>query len=98
MSYIQFICGRKINNALSGLSFENAIDEKNHNENFQLYSLTVDGVEKVLVEKEIIYITLKITSEQFKNDDESLINKKQDIWTFQKNINSNSPIWLLSST
>ena len=79
-------------------SFEKAIDEKNHNENFQLYSLTVDGVEKVIVEKEIIYITLKITSEQFKNDDESLINKKQDVWTFQKNINSNSPIWLLSST
>jgi predicted lipid-binding transport protein (Tim44 family) len=79
-------------------SFEKAIDEKNHNENFQLYSLTVDGVEKVVIEKEIIYITLKITSEQFKNDDESLINKKQDIWTFQKNINSNSPIWLLSST
>ena len=32
------------------------------------------------------------------NNDESTISKKQDTWTFQKKINSNSPIWLLSST
>ena len=46
----------------------------------------------------LINITLKITSEQFKDNDESTISKKQDTWTFQKKINSNSPIWLLSST
>ena len=34
----------------------------------------------------------------FKDNDESTISKKQDTWTFQKKINSNSPIWLLSST
>jgi len=46
----------------------------------------------------LINITLKITSEQFKDNDESTVSKKQDTWTFQKKINSNSPIWLLSST
>ena len=80
------------------LSFEKAMDGNNNNSNFQFYSLVVDSVESVLVEKGIINISLKITSEQFENNDESTIIKKQDLWTFQKNIKSNSSIWLLSST
>ena len=80
------------------LSFEKAIDELKNNPNFQFYSLVVDGVENVVVSKDIIFITLKITSEQFKDNDESSIVKKQDIWTFQKAIDSKSPAWLLSST
>ena len=79
-------------------NFEKAINEGKNNPNFQFYSLVIDGVEEVVVEKKIIYITLKITSEQFKDNDESTITKKQDIWTFEKNINNNSPTWLLSST
>ena len=58
----------------------------------------LDGVEDVVVEKEIINITLKFTSEQFKDNDESTIIKKQDVWTFQKKINNKSPNWFLSST
>jgi predicted lipid-binding transport protein (Tim44 family) len=80
------------------ISFEKAIEDNNNNPTFQFYSLVVDGVEGVLVEKNNISITLKITSEQFKDDDESTIIKKQDIWTFQKDIKNKSPMWLLSST
>ena len=80
------------------LTFENAINEKKNNPNYQFYSIVVDEVTDVSVIDSLINITLKITSEQFKDNDESTILKKQDTWTFQKKINSNSPIWLLSST
>ena len=80
------------------LIFEKAIEEKKNNPNYQFYSIVVDEVTDVLVIDSLISITLKITSEQFKDNDESTISKKQDTWTFQKKINSNSPIWLLSST
>ncbi len=80
------------------LTFENAIEEKKNNPNYQFYSIVVDEVTDVLVMDSLINITLKITSEQFKDNDESTISKKQDTWTFQKKITSNSPIWLLSST
>ena len=80
------------------LTFENAIDEKKNNPNYQFYSIVVDEVTDVSVVDSLINVTLKITSEQFKDNDEATISKKQDNWTFQKNINSNSPIWLLSST
>ena len=79
-------------------SFENAIDESKNNPDFQFYSLVINGVEDVNISKNTIYITLKITSEQFKNNDENSVVKKQDIWTFQKEIDSKSPAWLLSST
>ena len=80
------------------LSFEQAIDSDDNDPDFQFYSLVVDAVEDVVVEKNIINISVKITSEQFKNNDEATITKKQDIWSFQKEINNKSPIWLLSST
>tara|TARA_Y100001970_G_scaffold230743_1_gene286614 strand:+ start:710 stop:1288 length:579 start_codon:yes stop_codon:yes gene_type:complete len=80
------------------LAFENAIAEKKNNPNYQFYSIVVDEVIDVSVIDSLISITLKITSEQFKDNDESTISKNQDTWTFQKNVNSNSPIWLLSST
>ena len=80
------------------ISFEEAIAKRKNNPDFQFYSLVVDSVEDVVVENNMINITVKITSEQFKNNDEATITKKQDTWTFQKNINSKSPIWLLSST
>ena len=80
------------------LLFEKAIDSNENNPNFQFYSLVINSVEEVVVENDLILITLKITSEQFKDNDESTVTKKQDRWTFQKKINNNSPIWLLSST
>ena len=80
------------------LTFENAIEEKKNSPNYQFYSIVVDEVTDVSVMDSLINITLKITSEQFKDNDESTISKKQDTWTFQKKINSSSPIWLLSST
>ena len=80
------------------ISFEKAIDDGNNNPDYQFYSLAIDGVEAVLIENNIVNITLKIISEQFKDSDESTIIKKQDMWTFQQSINSKSSIWLLSST
>ena len=80
------------------ITFDSAIEEKKNNPNYQFYSIVVDEVTDVIVIDSLINITLKITSEQFKDNDESTISKKQDTWTFQKKINSNSPIWLLSST
>ena len=53
-------------------SFEQAIDNKENNPTFQFYSLVINSVEEVIVEKNLISITLKITSEQFKDDDEKL--------------------------
>ena len=79
-------------------SFEKAIDEDANNPGFQFYSLVINGVENVTVDNNLVNITLKITSEQFKDNDEGTISKKQDNWTFQKTINSTSSIWLLSST
>ena len=80
------------------LSFEKAIDNHDNNPDFQFYSLVIDAVEDVVVKNEIVNITLKFTSEQFRDNDESTIIKKQDVWTFQKKINSRSPNWFLSST
>lgn len=79
-------------------SFETAINEEKNNPGFQFYSLVVSGVEKTEISEENVNITLKITSEQFKDGDESTVIKKQDLWTFQKSIKSKSPIWLLSAT
>jgi len=79
-------------------SFEQAIDQGNNNPNFQFYSLVIDSVEESNVDNNTVSITLKITSEQFKDNDENTIVKKQDTWTFQREKNSKSPIWLLSST
>jgi predicted lipid-binding transport protein (Tim44 family) len=78
--------------------FEKAIDLKENNPNFQFYSLVINSVEDVVVENGLISITLKITSEQFKDDDESTVTKKLDQWTFQKKTNDKSPNWLLSAT
>ena len=80
------------------LTFENAIEEKKNNPNYQFYSIVVDEVTDVLIMDGLINITSKITSEQFKDNDESTVIKKQDTWTFEKSIKSKDPNWLLSST
>ena len=79
-------------------AFEKAINNKNNNPSSQFYSLVIDGVEDAKLENNIVKITLRFTSEQFTNDDENTIIKKQDVWTFEKNVNSKSPEWILTST
>ena len=79
-------------------SFEEAIDAKNINPDYQFYSLNIERIEKVFVEGNHIKICVKFTSEQFKNNDENTVIKKQDNWTFEKIISSKDPNWLLSST
>ena len=79
-------------------SFEEAIDAKNINPDYQFYSLNIERIEKVFVEANSIKICIKFISEQFKNNDENTVVKKQDNWTFEKTISSKNPNWLLSST
>jgi len=79
-------------------SFEEAIDAKNINPDYQFYSLNIERIEKVFVEGNHIKICIKFISEQFKNNDENTVVKKQDTWTFEKIISSKNPNWLLSST
>ncbi len=79
-------------------SFEEAIDAKNIDSDYQFYSLNIESIEKVYVERNRIKICVKFISEQFKNNDENTVVKKQDSWTFEKTISSKDPNWLLSST
>ena len=79
-------------------SFEEAIDAKNIDPDYQFYSLNIESIENAFVEGNHIKISIKFISEQFKNNDENTVIKKQDSWTFEKNINSKDPNWLLSST
>ena len=79
-------------------SFEEAIDSKNIDSDYQFYSLNIERIEKVFVEGNRIKICIKFISEQFKNNDENTVVKKQDSWTFEKTISSKDPNWLLSST
>ena len=79
-------------------SFEEAIDAKNTDPDYQFYSLNIERIEKVFVEENRIKICIKFISEQFKNNDENTVVKKQDSWTFEKTISSKDPKWLLSST
>ena len=80
------------------LIFEKEISANNIDSNNQFFSLSVEKIEKVVVEKNIIKISIKFISEQFKNNDETTVIKKQDVWTFEKPTNSKDPNWLLSST
>ena len=79
-------------------SFEEAIDAKNIYPEYQFFSLNIERVEKVFVEGNHIKICIKFISEQFKNNDENTVVKKQDSWTFEKTTSSKDPNWLLSST
>ena len=79
-------------------SFEGAIDSKNIDSDYQFYSLNIKNIESVTLEGDQIKICIKFISEQFKNNDENTVIKKQDIWTFEKAIKSKNPNWLLSST
>lgn len=80
------------------VSFEQAIDNKGINPDYQFFSLNIDSVEDVAVEKDHVNVCIKFISEQFKNNDENTIIKKEDTWTFQKLIKSKNPNWMLAST
>ena len=80
------------------LAFEKAIDEKANNPSSQFYSLIIDSVEDAKVENNSISISINFISEQMLNDDEGKIIKNKDTWTFEKSVNSSSPIWILTQT
>ncbi len=79
-------------------AFEKAIDENTNNPSAQFYSLIIDSVENAKVENKTISISLNFISEQMLNNDEGKIVKNKDTWTFEKPINSSSPIWILTQT
>ena len=78
--------------------FEQAINKNNNDSESQIFSLNIEKIEKVSITQDKIIITTKFISEQFKNNDESTIIKKEDIWSFEKSIESKDPNWLLGST
>jgi len=80
------------------LVFEKEINNNNIDLNSQLFSLNIEKIDSVVVKDGIIKIGIKFISEHFKNNDETTVTKKQDVWTFEKPTNSKDPNWLLSST
>ncbi len=79
-------------------AFEKAIDEKTNNPESQFYSLIVEGIADAKVENNTISISVNFISEQMLNNDEGSISKNKDTWTFEKQVNSSSPIWILTQT
>ncbi len=79
-------------------AFEKAIDEKTNNPESQFYSLIVEGIDDAKVENNIISISVNFISEQMLNNDEGSIAKNKDTWTFEKPVNSSSPVWILTQT
>ena len=77
---------------------EKAIDEKTNNPESQFYSLIVEGIADAKVENDTISISVNFISEQMLNNDEGSIVKNKDTWTFEKPVNSSSPIWILTQT
>ena len=79
-------------------AFQKAIDEKTNNPESQFYSLIVEGIADAKVENDTISISVNFISEQMLNNDEGSIVKNKDTWTFEKPVNSPSPIWTLTQT
>ena len=79
-------------------AFEKAIDEKTNNPESQFYSLIIEGIADAKVENNTISISVNFISEQMLNNDEGSIVKNKDTWTFEKSVNSSSPIWILTQT
>ena len=79
-------------------AFEKAIDEKTNNPESQFYSLIVEGIADAKVENDTISISVNFISEQMLNNDEGSIVKNKDTWTFEKQVNSSSPISTLTQT
>ena len=60
--------------------------------------MVIESIEKASVENNTISISVNFVSEQMLNNDEGKIIKNKDTWTFEKPINSQSPIWILTQT
>ena len=80
------------------LAFEKAINDQQNNPSSQFYSLIIESIAEAKVENNIISISINFVSEQILNGDEGNIVKNKDTWTFEKNANSSSPIWVLTQT
>ncbi len=79
-------------------AFGKAIDNNTNNPSSQFYSLIIDKVSNAKVENNTITISIDFISEQMLNNDEGKIVKNKDNWTFEKPVNSSSPIWILTQT
>ena len=79
-------------------AFEKAIDEKQNDPSSQFYSLIVESIADAKVDNNTISVSINFISEQMLGEDEGKIVKNKDTWTFEKPINSSSPIWILTQT
>ena len=71
-------------------AFDSAIDSGSNNQNYQFYSLVVEGINDAKVEGGKIIIGVNFISEQILGDNEDQIVKNKDTWVFEKLENSNS--------
>ena len=79
-------------------TFDSAIDSGSNNQDYQFYSLILEGISDAKVENGKITIGVIFISEQILGDNEDKIVKNKDTWVFEKYENSNSPAWTLIST
>ena len=79
------------------LVFCKTIDLEKEKNNNQMLSVKIESVENVEIVKKKIFITILYSSTQINLTTEKRTIKK-DKWTFEKNIDSKDPSWLLSST
>jgi len=78
-------------------TFSSVIDSEKQPKQKELLSLEINSIEKVWVEGKKIFIKIKFLSKYIDNEGKNETTK-QDMWTFEKNISSQDPNWLLSST
>lgn len=77
--------------------FCKTIDAKEKQTNTDILSLKIESVKKAWIDENKVLVTIEYLSTQINTNDDKKITKK-DVWTFEKNIKSKDPIWLLSST
>tara|TARA_Y100001960_G_scaffold313632_1_gene376859 strand:+ start:30 stop:614 length:585 start_codon:yes stop_codon:yes gene_type:complete len=79
-------------------NFCDAIDSRDQNTSpKEILSLNIESIKKVWLEGSKIFVTVLYTSKQIDPNGENEITKK-DMWTFEKNISTSDPSWMLSAT
>ena len=77
--------------------FCDAIDSNKNQPKSKILSVNIELVNSVWVEGKLIFVMITFLSSQIDKNGKSKENKK-DKWTFQKNLFSQNPAWLLTST
>ena len=85
-----------------------SLQKNNHKISINIVAVVKNTIQSINLNKDIATISIKFVTEQIsivtdKNDkvisgDKSKIEEIEDIWTFQKKLNTNSPVWVLCDT